>query len=457
MTKPFVSGNTLLRNNFLKLSRSSALIAALALGGTAQAQTLLQFFDMAAQYDKIFIAAKAQRDADIYYREIAAAGLRPSITLGAAVSTTGYRREDLGSSVVRDFNYKPETASIQLSQPIYNAERLAGAREGDLRALRAEVLFASAAQELALRVARAWFNYLLDINQLALVEAQLQSLQSQKLQAQRMRDAGMATRTDVEETASRAEIAVADVASARASLALRKREFARTVGTAPPPELAVPDSARFDMSAFSSTNTVDTWVGQARERNIVVHSQRLALDIARAQLSKARAGFLPSLAFVASYQNARTSNYFTTKEATTQFGVQLSMNLYDGGGTSAQVGQADALVAKASTEVLAAQDEAGIKAADAALSASASRERVSALEKALFAATVALQGMEAGQKAGLRTNSDVLNATQQVFSVKRDLARERYTLISRELELRLLAGDDAATAVATTARILPLP
>ena len=422
----------------------------------AHAQSLVQFFEQASAHDSAFASAKAQHQADTFYREIGAAGLRPSISVSGSLSAAEYQRQDLGATTTRSYDYRPESWSVQITQPIYSAERLANAAEGELRALRAAVVLKAAQQDLALRVAHAWLNFLLDLDQTTLAQAQLQSYLAQKDQAQRLRDAGIATRTDVEETASRAQIASADLAASQASLSVRRREFERVVG-APPPNALHPDALRFNLAALSSNMDVDEWVAVARVRSVVVMAQQLALEIAKTQHKKARAGFMPSLSVIASHQSSRSGNYFTASEATGQIALQLNMSLYDGGGTTAQARQAVALIAKAGSDVTAAQEDSAIKAADAALNVQASFERVAALENAIGAATVTLQGMEAGQKAGLRTNSDDLNAKQQLYAVRRDLARERYTLMSRNLELRLLAGQDITDAVAMTERAVYRP
>lgn len=51
-----------------------------------------------------------------------------------------------------------------------------------------------------------------------------------------------------------------------------------------------------------------------------------------------------------------------------------------------------------------------------------------------------LQGNQAGYKIGLRINSDVFNAQQQLFASKRDLAKARYATLLAGLKLKAAAG-----------------
>ena len=51
-----------------------------------------------------------------------------------------------------------------------------------------------------------------------------------------------------------------------------------------------------------------------------------------------------------------------------------------------------------------------------------------------------VKGNQAGYKHGLRINSDVLNAQQQLFASKRDLAKARYDTLLEGLKLKAAAG-----------------
>jgi outer membrane protein len=52
----------------------------------------------------------------------------------------------------------------------------------------------------------------------------------------------------------------------------------------------------------------------------------------------------------------------------------------------------------------------------------------------------ALQSNRLGYEVGVRINIDVLNAQQQVFSTRRDLAVARYNTITNFLRLKAAAG-----------------
>ena len=63
-----------------------------------------------------------------------------------------------------------------------------------------------------------------------------------------------------------------------------------------------------------------------------------------------------------------------------------------------------------------------------------------ALRAAEFSSQSALDSNKLGYQVGVRTNIDVLNAQQQLYSTQRDLARARYDTLLNGLRLKSAAG-----------------
>jgi outer membrane protein len=66
--------------------------------------------------------------------------------------------------------------------------------------------------------------------------------------------------------------------------------------------------------------------------------------------------------------------------------------------------------------------------------------QVAALEQALTSSQSALDSNRLGYEVGVRINIDVLNAQQQLFSTRRDLAVARYNAILNQLRLKAASG-----------------
>jgi outer membrane protein len=127
-----------------------------------------------------------------------------------------------------------------------------------------------------------------------------------------------------------------------------------------------------------------------------------------------------------------------TQNAT--IGLQLQMQLYQGGAISSRVREAVAKKQKAQDDVEAARRQAELDTRQAYLNLSSSVAQVSSYEQALISSQIQLDSTNLGYEVGVRTSVDVLNAQQQYFSAKRDLLQARYTYLLSQLKLKLAVG-----------------
>jgi outer membrane protein len=65
---------------------------------------------------------------------------------------------------------------------------------------------------------------------------------------------------------------------------------------------------------------------------------------------------------------------------------------------------------------------------------------VKALEQALASNKLSLDATKLGQEVGVRTQVDVLNAQERLFSARRDLQRARYSAIVNQIKLKAAVG-----------------
>ena len=74
--------------------------------------------------------------------------------------------------------------------------------------------------------------------------------------------------------------------------------------------------------------------------------------------------------------------------------------------------------------------------------------QVQALQQALKSGESLLEASKLGQEVGVRTNLDVLNAQQQLYSTRRDLYQAEYSYLLSQLQLEAAAGtlDEADVA-----------
>ena len=66
--------------------------------------------------------------------------------------------------------------------------------------------------------------------------------------------------------------------------------------------------------------------------------------------------------------------------------------------------------------------------------------QVKALQQALASSVSVLDASKLGQEVGVRTNLDVLNAQQQLYSTRRDLYQAEYNYLLSQLRLKAAVG-----------------
>jgi len=122
-------------------------------------------------------------------------------------------------------------------------------------------------------------------------------------------------------------------------------------------------------------------------------------------------------------------------------GLQFNLPLYQGGGVQSRVREALATQSRVREELEAARRSAALSARGAFLGLTGGLEQVRALEAALESNRVSLSSTEVGLKVGVRTQVDVLNAQQALFTTRRDLALARNAALLAGLRLQAAVGE----------------
>lgn len=414
------------------------LAVAVAFAAPAKAQSLLALYESASTHDAIFQAARAQYEANRSRAAQAVAGLLPQVGIQAGVGRTD---ADI-SNPAAERSYDSRQASIQAVQPLYRPANLATYVQGERQAQQAAVILEAARQDLILRVSQAYFDVLAAQDVLAVVRAQKAAVSEQLATARRGFEVGTGTVTDIREAQARFDLVVAQEIAAENDLRIRSLTLDTLVGyrgTQPKPvslPLVLPQLQPAD---------IDTWVTQAEQVSPAIRQARLALEIARLETDKARAGHKPVVDFTATRGYSRNPATTTvvladSRTTSTQYAINLNVPLFAGFSTQNRVRETLALEDRAQAELDNAHRTAGQAVRTAYLALISGGGQVRALEAAETSSQSALDANRVGFGAGIRINIDVLNAQGQLFQARRDLALARYSVLLGQLRLRQAAG-----------------
>lgn len=406
---------------------------------------LLQVYRDALGFDAQFAAARAALDAGRERLPQGRAGLLP--TLSAAASTTwnelDFARRQAEAAPV-SANYNTNGWTVTLSQPVFRWQNIVAYDQARLQVVAAEAQFAQARQDIAVRVAQAYFDVLLAQDSLSLARAQKTAIAEQLEAARRNFEVGTATIVDTHEAQSRHDLATAQELAAQNELEIKRQMLRQVVGTVP--ERLSPLRADVQLRRPQPEDMAQ-WVEAAEQNSPLVAAQQAALEIAAKEIGRQRGGHYPTLDVVATRGRSSATGSLVlgtvapgSDTHTTTVGLQLSVPLFAGGAVMSKEREAVALREKAQADLEHARRGAALGARQAFLGVTSGMAQVKAYEQALVSSQAALDSNKLGYEVGVRINIDVLNAQQQVFSTRRDLARARYDTLIAQLRLKSAAG-----------------
>lgn len=424
------------------------MTGALALAGLASAPlaraeplTLQAAWQAALQYDPEYRAAIYEREAGLQNAPIGRAGLLPSVNLSTSLSKVGGERTvpSLTGRSEQDLDYTSRNTSLSLRQPLYNREAAARARIGSTQAEQAEARFEITSQQLAVRVAQAYFDVLLARDVIALSEAQLGAYEAQVALARRMFTGGEGTRTEIADAEARASLGRAELLSAQDQLEVALQKLATIIGG---PASRLPAPALDWLPPPLEPASLEIWLDMARDNSPVLRTQRYAVEVAVLEVARSRAGHYPRVDFVASLTNSTSDSVTTIDQRVRQhaLGVQLQIPLYAGGGVSAQVEQAVNNHLREKSRLDRDTNQVLLEVRQSFLNVTSAWARIEAYRSAVDSAQTLQRGVEIGIKAGTRVQAEALDATRLLYIARRDLALARYQYLLNRLTLEAAAG-----------------
>jgi outer membrane protein len=364
----------------------------------------------------------------------ARAGLLPNADLAAFL-----RRNHNDTSVAAAQDFTSRGFSLSLVQPVYRKQNFDQVDLAKLQISQAEFQLASAKQDLILRLAQAYFDVLEAGDELEYIRAQKKAITEQLAQAKRSFEVGTATITDTDEAQARFDLVSAQEIAALNTLEIRRRALETIIG-GPAPVL---DALKENMPLTSpEPNRMEDWVDQAETANLQLLAAQAGVEIAGRNVSLQKGGHYPTLDLAASYADNRNQGFGPSQldSRSAVVGLEFNLPIYSGGFVSSLVREAEANRQSAEQNALQTRRQAGFDTRQSFLNVTNGEAQVRALIQALASSQKQLESTQLGVEVGVRTAVDLLNARQQLFAAKRDLAAARYGFLISGLQLKAAAG-----------------
>ena len=411
---------------------------------------LKQVYQAALEQDANIRASRAAADSGRERLPQALAGLLPQVS-----ASVGRNNNDLnstapnilGNPVTTNNKYFSDNKSLQLRQPLVNMQRWQQFQQAKSVVEEVEANLDRDLQNLVVRVSSAYFETLMADEQLDLVLAQKKTYTALVDSAKKGFVAGSGTRTDIDDAQARLDMASAQELEARQNQDLTRRQLELLVNQ-PVNQVSKLNVEALKLSPPEPAN-LDAWTQKAEQASPEIKAMQARLDAARREVSKSMASHLPTLDAVAQWSNSISENItrINSRYETKTLGLQLNIPIFSGGYVNSTIRQAVADQTRAEESLEALRRDLGVRVHREYRGVSEGVLRIRALEQAARSSEQMLKSTQMSQKAGSRTQLDVLNAQQQYTLALRDLAQVRLVYLLSKVRLASLVGDDANASV----------
>jgi outer membrane protein/protease secretion system outer membrane protein len=414
------------------------------------AETPLSAYRAAVLNNAAYRAARSGLDAEREAPRIALGRLLPNVSAAGSTYRSDVERTLAGEK--DRFRYGSYNYSLNLNQPVYRPFNVAAYGQSKAQEEAAEASFVQAGGELSTKVLTAFLDAAFAEDVARLLRAQMAAIAAQAAAAEKAIAAGSGTRIDLDEARARLDMVRAQEIEVRLRQENARRALQALIGRAPA-SLAELRPARMELAPPRPAD-VAAWIAEAEAANAELRAARHRVEVAAQEVEKASAGHQPTVDLVASTgKNNNDSlttlnNFGDTRYVQSTVGFQVNLPIFAGGQVDATVRQARARHEQAAHQVEEIRRNLEVQVRREYGNVEQGAAKVRALERAEASALQTFESSKKGVLAGVRSTLDVLIADQQLFVVRRDLARERYEYLIAGLRLAVLAGREPESFLA---------
>jgi len=418
----------------------SVLALALLAGGwiatcpaTAGLLTLAEAFDLALGHDAEIAAARERRSAEQEVYDQSRARLLPRVELGAS---TGIAHYEIGLRSARA--YDNDRVTLSLLQPLFQKEYWSRLGQAESRVQFSDLDLQDKLQTLALDVAQSYFRILLAQRTVQLAEAEAASYQQLWEKISKSLAYGFSSRTDLLDAKARVDQAQAQVVIAKNNLQTARLQLQLRIGRAP-------DDVTLEALQLTDYRpepvAAQPWLERIAEANLTVRKALLSLAIADAERDSQQAGHYPQVDLRASLSNSYNQDPSQIQGDDARISLDLTLPLFEGGGTASRVRQAAFGYSEAQQTLRAARERAQLDANRVLDDLATAQAAIVALKSSVASWAAFVESAEKIYRLGLKDLFNVLDARARLFAAQRDLASRVHDELLNRLQLYALVGE----------------
>ncbi|OCG09195.1 outer membrane channel protein TolC [Gilliamella sp. wkB178] len=425
------------------MKKTLTFLIGLALSQSVFAENLVQVYEQAKETNPDLRSSLAEKEKAYSAISGSRASLLPQVGLSASYGVAHGRRDTSGQK-----NKSGNLYQVTLSQSIFDYSNWKALDITKKQASISDIAYQYQGQTLILNTSVAYFNVLKALDALSYIDAQKKAIYRQLEQTRQQHQVGLVAITDVQNAQANYDLTVAQQVNALNDLNNAVEDLRQVSG-------------RF-YSTLASINTntfkteaptqISNLLQQSQSSNLNLLTMRLNQEIAREQIKLAQAGHMPTASLDASTNLNKNDNYGNysmansarrngkTYSGDNRVGVSVNMPIFSGGATVSKVEQAQHNFVSFSEKVESTNRSVVNQVRSSYNNISSSISAIKAYQQAVVSAQSSLEATSSGYEVGTRTIVDVLNATTQLYSAKRDLSDSKYNYLTSLIQLKYSVG-----------------
>ena len=417
----------------------------------AQGESLLDAYKLARSNDPKFRGAQSDNKASNMVIDQARAGFLPTARFDYEQIETRQRiissQNPIFGAGVSTFPTNNQTLSV--SQPIYRQDAIERYAQAQALVRQADFTVLAAEQDLQLRTTAAYLGVLAATDGLDLATAERQAIGKALDLAREKLRGGVGTITNQYDAAARFAVTEAREIEANNKLRDARQALREITGKL----IQNVQALRPDFVLETpQPPVIEKWVEAALDQNLGLRAKREAVEVARQEVARQRAGHFPTLDLLVNHNKKDAGSTLFgggSNVETTDVTLRVSVPIFSGGMVSAVTQEAAYRAEKAKDDV-ELEARAVERATRAAFEATLSGvSLVRALHQSVVSQQGALDAKDQGFKSGLFTLLPVLDAQRDLYLAKRDYAQARYEYLLNRLKLKQAVGTLAETDLAS--------
>lgn len=408
------------------------LLSGLGFSGQLMAQplTLLEAIQTTLTQNDELAAKQAKLQADEEAVNQAWANVKPNVSFQYS---TGY--SEYSTTYANDQDSHFNRGTLSLVQPLYSMKRFRTIDRSEISVNTSKLQFQLDEQTKILEMVEAYLELAKYVKVLKISEKELADHVVKVKRLDAMLKRGLATKMDTLEAQARYDELKANLVGNQNDVKVRQKRLEHLLGT------PVEDIISMQESLWERARSIvakTDWYQVAWQKTLSVQVAQSQFELAQEDVAVRRAEHWPEVNL--RIEAGETDSYETSIKDDRKIQLEMTLPIYQGGGTSSKVTAAEKMMQSYAFLLKDRKRFVKVKLEEVLARLDGSIANISALQQSRQSNEAYLEAAQKGLDYGLRGVFDVLEAKARLYDAERKLTFEVYDNLMAQFEFLYLMG-----------------